>query len=51
MLKYKPVKLEIIWICRVADCIVPGAGAFEVAAHAALVKHKESVKGRARLGK
>jgi len=32
------------------DCVIPGAGAFEVAAHAALVKHKESVKGRARLG-
>ena len=35
----------------VTDCIVPGAGAFEVAAHAALIKHKETVKGRARLGK
>ena len=32
-------------------CVIPGAGAFEVAAHAALVKAKESVKGRARLGK
>ena len=33
------------------DCsVVPGAGAFEIAAHAALVKHKETVKGRARLG-
>jgi len=30
--------------------VVPGAGAFEVAAHAALVKFKDSVKGRARLG-
>ncbi len=33
-----------------ADAVVPGAGAFEIAAHAALVKHKETVKGRARLG-
>ena len=32
------------------DSIVPGAGAFEIAVHAALVKHKETVKGRARLG-
>jgi len=32
------------------DCVIPGAGAFEIAAHAALVKHKETVKGRARLG-
>jgi T-complex protein 1 subunit zeta len=30
--------------------VVPGAGAFEIAAYNALVKHKESVKGRARLG-
>ena len=27
-----------------------GAGAFEVAAHRALIKYKEQVKGRARLG-
>lgn len=32
------------------DCVVPGAGAFEVAAHAALKKYLETVKGRARLG-
>ena len=31
--------------------VLPGAGAFEIAAHAALVKEKEKVKGRARLGK
>lgn len=31
-------------------CVIPGAGAFEIAAHAALTKTKESVKGRARLG-
>merc|ERR1719412_2921932 len=30
------------------DCVVPGAGAFEVAAHAALKKYLETVKGRAR---
>eukprot|EP00053_Salpingoeca_punica_P020467 m.211650 g.211650 ORF g.211650 m.211650 type:complete len:535 (+) comp18691_c0_seq1:137-1741(+) len=30
--------------------VVPGAGAFEIAAHRALVKSKSSVKGRARLG-
>lgn len=29
---------------------MPGAGAFEVAASAALMKFKETVKGRARLG-
>jgi len=32
------------------EFIVPGAGAFEVAAHKALVAYKEEVKGRARLG-
>ncbi|KAK3749695.1 hypothetical protein QZH41_014980 [Actinostola sp. cb2023] len=31
-------------------CVVPGAGAFEIAAHAALVEAKKSVKGKARLG-
>ncbi|KAK2165917.1 hypothetical protein LSH36_44g06003 [Paralvinella palmiformis] len=30
--------------------VVPGAGAFEIAAHATLVKFKDTVKGRARLG-
>jgi T-complex protein 1 subunit zeta len=30
--------------------IVPGAGAFEIAAHCALMKHAETVKGRAKLG-
>lgn len=29
---------------------MPGAGAFEVAVHAGLVKYKSEVKGRARLG-
>jgi len=32
------------------EFVVPGAGAFEVAAHRALVTYKEQVKGRARLG-
>ncbi|KAG8194791.1 hypothetical protein JTE90_017232 [Oedothorax gibbosus] len=31
-------------------CLVPGAGAFEIAAHSALVKAKGQVKGRAQLG-
>ncbi|KAI0208781.1 T-complex protein 1 subunit zeta [Lamellibrachia satsuma] len=31
-------------------CVIPGAGAFEIAAHAALMKFKDTVKGRARLG-
>uniref|UniRef100_A0A8C8D3F0 Uncharacterized protein n=1 Tax=Oncorhynchus tshawytscha TaxID=74940 RepID=A0A8C8D3F0_ONCTS len=31
-------------------CVVSGAGAFEVAVHDALIKHKPSVKGRAQLG-
>jgi T-complex protein 1 subunit zeta len=30
--------------------VVPGAGAFEIVAHAALTKYKDTVKGRARLG-
>merc|ERR1719211_186774 len=31
-------------------CVVPGAGAFEVACHAALKRFLETVKGKARLG-
>jgi len=31
-------------------CVIPGAGAFEVATHVALKKFLETVKGRARLG-
>lgn len=31
-------------------CVVPGAGAFEVAVADGLVKHKPNVKGRAQLG-
>lgn len=30
--------------------VVPGAGAFEIVAHAQLMKYKDTVKGRARLG-
>lgn len=33
-----------------SGCVVPGAGAFEVAVADALVKHKPNVKGRAQLG-
>lgn len=35
---------------RVSGCVVPGAGAVEVALANALVKHKPNVKGRAQLG-
>lgn len=31
-------------------CLVPGAGAFEVAAHGELLKYKSEVKGRTQLG-
>lgn len=34
-----------------ADCVLPGAGAFEIAAYQELMKFKNEVKGRARLGK
>uniref|UniRef100_A0A2R5LGL0 Putative t-complex protein 1 subunit zeta danio rerio chaperonin n=1 Tax=Ornithodoros turicata TaxID=34597 RepID=A0A2R5LGL0_9ACAR len=32
------------------ECVVPGAGAFEIAAHVALTEMKPTVKGRAQLG-
>ena len=31
-------------------CVVPGAGAFEIVAHARLMEHMKTVKGRQRLG-
>lgn len=34
----------------VIGCVVPGAGSFEVAAYCELLKVRDSVKGRARLG-
>jgi len=34
----------------VVGSVVPGAGAFEVAAHAELMKFKDTIKGRSRLG-
>lgn len=33
------------------DCVLPGAGAFEIAAYQELMKYKNEVKGRARLGR
>ena len=33
------------------ECVLPGAGAFEIAAYQELMKFKSEVKGRARLGK
>lgn len=37
-------------VLSLAGCVVPGAGALEVAVANALVKHKPNVKGRAQLG-
>ena len=38
-------------VCHdVAGCILPGAGAFEIAAHHELIMFKNQVKGRASLG-
>ena len=34
----------------ITGSVVPGAGAFEIAAHAELTKYKDTVKGRSRLG-
>jgi len=35
----------------ISACVIPGAGAFEIAAYQELMKYKGEVKGRARLGK
>lgn len=34
----------------ILGCVVPGAGALEIAAYCELLKVRDSVKGRARLG-
>lgn len=39
----------MLLLCLVG-CVIPGAGALEVAVANALIKHKPSVKGRAQLG-
>lgn len=41
---------HLLFILVSSGCVVPGAGAFEVAVADALVKHKPNVKGRAQLG-
>ena len=35
---------------EITGSVVPGAGAFETAAHAELTKYKDTIKGRSRLG-
>lgn len=42
--------LRAINNCFIDQCLVPGAGAFEVACHMELMKFKDTVKGRQRLG-
>lgn len=41
--------VSMLLLCLVG-CVIPGAGALEVAVANALIKHKPSVKGRAQLG-
>lgn len=46
-----PSPLVVLQQNAVEDkALVPGAGAFEIAAHAALMKHKEKVVGKPKLG-
>lgn len=33
-----------------AECLIPGAGAYELAASQELFKYKDTVKGKSRLG-
>jgi len=37
-------------ICGMIGSVIPGAAAFEIAAHAELMKCKDMIKGRSRLG-
>ena len=45
----RPVLPVFCCVC-VTGCVLPGAGAFEIAAYQELMKYKDQVKGRARLG-
>ena len=42
--------LSFFFYLFAVGCVVPGAGAFEIAAHASLTALKETVSTRARLG-
>lgn len=42
--------MHFITYSFLTGCLVPGAGAFEVAAHCELLKYKSEVKGRIQLG-
>jgi len=44
------LKLAVRCSCGLTGSVVPGAGAFEIAAHAELMKCKDTIKGRSRLG-
>lgn len=44
------VRTALIKICNHAECLIPGAGAYEVAASQELFKFKDTIKGKARLG-
>ena len=44
------VDFELFFYLFAVGCVVPGAGAFEIAAHASLTALKETVSTRARLG-
>lgn len=42
--------VNLCFVVCVTGCVLPGAGAFEIAAYQELMKYKDQVKGRARLG-
>jgi uncharacterized protein YfaT (DUF1175 family) len=48
---FQSVIIFINFLTYFVGSVVPGAGAFEIAAYTALMKFKDTVKGRARLGK
>ena len=40
----------IVNLLSYSECVLPGAGSFEMVAYAELMKHAETVKGKAKLG-
>ena len=49
MINVKFYKL-LLPLLSLLGAVIPGAGAFEIVAHNALLKYKDEVKGRAKLG-
>ena len=42
--------VDVFHVLLFIECVLPGAGSFEMVAYAELMKHADTVKGKAKLG-